>query len=61
MGLGCSRGYLLNSLLQNESFTAIGADVDEQEALSLWPNLLMASGFVSYGRRLAQSLSMIKA
>jgi ubiquinone/menaquinone biosynthesis C-methylase UbiE len=31
--LGCSRGYLLNSFLQEESFTAIGADIDE-EALS---------------------------
>jgi SAM-dependent methyltransferase len=31
--LGCSRGYLLNSFLQHETFKAIGADIDT-DALS---------------------------
>jgi ubiquinone/menaquinone biosynthesis C-methylase UbiE len=26
--IGCNRGYLINSFLQNERFTAIGADID---------------------------------
>jgi SAM-dependent methyltransferase len=43
MELGCSRGYLLNSFLQRENFTAIGADIDEQ-ALSLAES--------SYGERI---------
>lgn len=34
MELGCNRGYLLHSFLEDEKFEAIGADIDEQ-ALSL--------------------------